>query len=660
MTTVNGTSDNDFIHILGDGLLAPAGYSDNPAATDGDDIISPGLGDDSIHAGGGDDLLQFFGAFTATDQIDGALGNDTLALDGDYAAGVTFGASTMVNVETISLAAGHSYKLITADATLAAGKSLKVDGSALPAADILTFNGAAESDGQFTLVGGAGDDVLTGGAGNDFLYLYQGGNDTADGNNGNDVFVFFGTLTAADRIDGGAGSDIVYLHGDYSAGVTFTATTMVNVETLSLDDSFNLGNTFKFTTNDATVAPGQTLTVDGSGLQPSGTMTFDGASETDGAFVILGGRANDSLAGGASGDMFRGGAGNDTIDGGGGVDTAAFSGSHSSYAVSYSATTQAFTITDQRAGSPDGTDTTTAVEQFQFSDGVFTYDTSARVTSQTVSNADGSKVQTLYDAADTAPWASQVTIFDTSGSLAKQTVNNDNGTRWVNTYDPAGSASWSWITDSYDAGGHQISQAGTNDDGTHWLSLYDKSNQYGWATATLGFDANWNQTSLTGTNDNGTHSVTMSNIAEALDTALWFATPYDANFDSAPVNAVLVGGSGSDVLYGHNGNDTLEGSGGNDFLVGGRGNDILTGGTGDDRFVFRTGDGLDTITDFVPGDTGGDVIDLHGYGVTSFAVLQGLMSQIGSDVVVAFDDVNHIVLQQVALAQLNDSDFILS
>lgn len=660
MTIINGTSGNDFIHILGDGLPAPAGYSDNPAATDGDDIISPGLGDDSIHAGGGDDLLQFFGAFTATDQIDGGQGNDTLALDGDYTAGVTFGASTMVNVETISLVAGHSYKLITADATLAAGKSLKVDGSALPVTDVLTFNGAAETDGQLTLIGGAGNDVLTGGAGSDFIYLYQGGNDTAMGGGGDDIFVFFGTFTAADRVDGGAGSDIVYLHGDYSAGVTFTATTMVNVETLSLDDSFNLGNTFKFTTDDATVAAGQTLTVDGSGLQPSGTVTFDGAAETDGAFVLLGGRANDSLTGGAGGDMVRGGGGNDTINGGGGIDTAAYSGSHASYAISYDAATQAFTIADQRPGSPDGTDTITAVEQFQFSDGSFTYDASARVTSQTVTNNDGSKVQTFYDAANTAPWATQVTVFDASGSLAMQTIIDDNGTRWVNAYDTAQSAAWLWKTGAYDADGRPLSESGTNDDGTHWLTLYDAVNQYGWSNVTLAFDANWNQTSLTGTNDNGTHMVTMGSIADALDTALWFATPYDANFNAAPMNTILVGGSGSDVLYGHDGNDTLGGGGGNDLLAGGRGNDMLSGGTGDDRFVFKTGDGLDTITDFTPGNTGGDVIDLHGYGVTTFAALQGLMSQIGSDIVIAFDDFNHIVLQQVALAQLNAGDFILS
>ncbi len=300
------------------------------------------------------------------------------------------------------------------------------------------------------------------------------------------------------------------------------------------------------------------------------------------------------------------------------------------------------------------------MEQFQFADGLYTYDTSARITSQTVTNPDGSKIQTLYDTADTAPWATQVTVFDTHGSLASQTVNNDNGTHWVNTYDAAGTALWSWKTDSYDGGGHQLSQVGTNDDGTHWLTIYDASNQYTWTNATLTFDANWNQTSLTGTNDNATHTMSMSTIAAALDTLLWFSTPYDANFSSAPVDTVLVGGYGIDMLYGHAGNDTLNGGGGNDLLVGGRGNDMLTGGDGDDQFVFSTGDGFDTVTDFTPGAGSGEVLSLHGYGVPDFTALQGLMSQVGSDTLITFDDQNHILLQHVALAQLNAGDFILT
>ncbi len=49
-----------------------------------------------------------------------------------------------------------------------------------------------------------------------------------------------GNLTAADRIDGGADLDTLQLAGNYAAGLTFAAATMVNVETIQLADGFQL------------------------------------------------------------------------------------------------------------------------------------------------------------------------------------------------------------------------------------------------------------------------------------------------------------------------------------------------------------------------------------------------------------------------------------
>ena len=118
-----------------------------------------------------------------------------------------------------------------------------IDGSALGAGDTLSYDGSSETDGHLVLNGGAGADVLTGGAvsdtivaggGNDTINLQQGGNDTVSGGGAADTFQFGATLTAADAIDGGTGSDNVQLKGDYSAGVTFAATTMVNVEKIIL------------------------------------------------------------------------------------------------------------------------------------------------------------------------------------------------------------------------------------------------------------------------------------------------------------------------------------------------------------------------------------------------------------------------------------------
>jgi Ca2+-binding RTX toxin-like protein len=60
------------------------------------------------------------------------------------------------------------------------------------------------------------------------------------------------------------------------------------------------------------------------------------------------------------------------------------------------------------------------------------------------------------------------------------------------------------------------------------------------------------------------------------------------------------------------------GGAGNDILVGGYGsdNDTLTGGRGADRFFFNTPfDGLDRITDFVPGE---DKIGISVFGFNLF------------------------------------------
>ena len=57
MANVSGTTGSDFIHVSGDGLMAPPGYTDNQGATDFSDSIDSGLGgNDIIHAGDGDDF----------------------------------------------------------------------------------------------------------------------------------------------------------------------------------------------------------------------------------------------------------------------------------------------------------------------------------------------------------------------------------------------------------------------------------------------------------------------------------------------------------------------------------------------------------------------------------------------------------------------------
>jgi Ca2+-binding RTX toxin-like protein len=160
-----------------------------------------------------------------------------------------------------------------------------------------------------------GDDVLTGSSANESFLLWQGGNDTVDAGDGNDVMRMGSAFNAGDKLDGGAGYDTVVLNGDYSDGVTLAADTMVNVELLKLIGS----NDYNLTTDDATVAAGATLSVRAM-MFKGHSLTFDGSAETDGSFNILGSVGGDTLIGGAQSDIFSGRTGADAITGNGGGD----------------------------------------------------------------------------------------------------------------------------------------------------------------------------------------------------------------------------------------------------------------------------------------------------------------------------------------------------
>jgi serralysin len=98
---------------------------------------------------------------------------------------------------------------------------------------------------------------------------------------------------------------------------------------------------------------------------------IDNAIGGAGNDTLVGNPIGNTLSGGAGSDRITGGGGDDFIDGGSGSDVAVFSGNLNSYRISWSSATQAFTVADQRAGAPDGTDTIVGVENFQFADGTF-------------------------------------------------------------------------------------------------------------------------------------------------------------------------------------------------------------------------------------------------------------------------------------------------
>ncbi|GAB6139717.1 ExeM/NucH family extracellular endonuclease [Methylosoma difficile] len=90
-------------------------------------------------------------------------------------------------------------------------------------------------------------------------------------------------------------------------------------------------------------------------------------------------------------------------------------------------------------------------------------------------------------------------------------------------------------------------------------------------------------------------------------TPLYAANAYRTS-DHDPVMIGLQLASVINTINGSPAKDTLTGTTGNDRISGLAGADKLTGSTGADAFVYAlTTDGIDTVTDFVPGE---DVIDL--------------------------------------------------
>jgi hypothetical protein len=195
---------------------------------DGAFAIFGGFGTDTVIGGSGSDGFFFGeGRFGASDYVDGLSGaDDQIGLRGDYSSQLVFGADSFRNIDSIVVVSAtdtrygpgtgaFSYNLKTDDSNVAAGAQLTVTGVSLAANEALTFDGSAETNGSFRLIGGAGADALTGGAGDDALFGGLGA-DLLTGNGGADRFVYTDTAQSGsggiDRILGFAtGTDKIDL-----------------------------------------------------------------------------------------------------------------------------------------------------------------------------------------------------------------------------------------------------------------------------------------------------------------------------------------------------------------------------------------------------------------------------------------------------------------
>jgi Ca2+-binding RTX toxin-like protein len=307
MTTFRGTSGDD--HLTG---------------SSGDDnfLLWQG-GNDTVDGGSGNDIFRMGGALNAADKLDGGAGKDYLNLDGDYSAGVVFNADTITNIEVMGLIGGHSYNFTLADGNVAAGERLLVKAELLGAGDTLTFNGAAETDGKYYIIAGAGNDTLTGGAHHDVFDLSGGGNDTAHGGGGMDTFLLGTALTTADVIDGGSGIDTLEVGGNFPVGGLGTAIALnpakiSGIEIVKVTDSTNL----EAVVVNGDISGGAGLTVDATALTAD-SVIFSFTNAGTGTITFNGGPGDDIVYFGPNITAA------DRIDGGGGSNGIALLGDYS-------------------------------------------------------------------------------------------------------------------------------------------------------------------------------------------------------------------------------------------------------------------------------------------------------------------------------------------
>jgi Ca2+-binding RTX toxin-like protein len=523
----------------------------------GDDTLAAGAGNDKILGGGGFDVLSLGNNLTAADTIDGGDDYDVLSFGGNFSAGLTLGKS-ITNIEELALEDGNSYKFTL---TAAANSStLLIDGSALTGANRIIVNGAAENLNSLTAIGGEGNDSLVGGLVADTLSGGSAGNDTIQAGGGDDLIDQGSGLNGLDKIDGGAGKDTLLLSGDYSGGVTFSATTVTGVETILLDSAFSYNLTLNNGTNKAS------LTVDGQ-TRNAGAMIIDGSAETSNALTLLGGDGDDKLIGGGGADSLIGGAGADSLTGGGGIDTV-------DYALSVDGVNVNLTSGLGANGDADG-DVLSGIEHV-IGTGLDDSITGSAAANKLLGGfgndalAGGAGGNDLLDGAE-----NDDTFLMGAGMTAADTLVGGSGFDTLQlSGNYAGGLTFGASTVS------KIEEILLIAGNSYKLTVHDE---------TAGLTLFVNGSAL------GAGNFLQLNAAaeKTSDVTIW-------------------GGAGNDTLIGGGGNDDISGNDGNDILTGGEGDNGLDGGKGNDKLTVGNGHNLLTGgdgTDILTAGNGDDTLD---------------------------------------------------
>jgi Ca2+-binding RTX toxin-like protein len=286
--------------------------SDNQNGTNGADTFDYSQGgNDTLNGKDGDDTFTMGAALKGSDSIDGGGGFDSLLLNGDYSAGVTFSAGTMTNIELLILAAGFDYVLTLDNANVTIGSDLLVNASQLGTEDLFLFDGSDESSSGLLILAGAGINTIHGGGGSDVIDISLSRFSRAWGHDGDDVFRAGANFQNGELfVDGGDGRDVLQLEGEYLDPNLFAGDAIQGVEKIALA----LGYTYNLRLGASSLNFGEALTIDGSELGLSNFLILDASLIEEGSLQIRGGAADDIITLSRTGnDLVNTGNGNDTV-----------------------------------------------------------------------------------------------------------------------------------------------------------------------------------------------------------------------------------------------------------------------------------------------------------------------------------------------------------
>lgn len=343
------TYDGNFDHILADATVAAFVWATG--------IKSSATANFTVSASDVQTSSDFFNGLENTDIVYGSNGRDAILYNNGTASG---GIGSFASIEQFYLGAGDDIIDLSLHGATGIDYARNVLIHGDNGNDTIIAGAGADTiygdDGDDLIFGYRGADVVYGGAGADTVYGDDlgfnaiAGDDTLYGQGGDDI-LYGGART--DRLEGGDGNDTLYggLGGDTLFGGA-------GADILHGDDAGSSGN--------------DQLNGDAGNDQLFGGLGNDELRGGTGDDAIMGGDGTDFLSGDAGSDTLTGGAGNDTIDGAADADTAIYSGNFADYGLVFN-TDGSITITDLRAGTPDGSDTTRNVEFYKFADQVVSF-----------------------------------------------------------------------------------------------------------------------------------------------------------------------------------------------------------------------------------------------------------------------------------------------